>query len=195
MALLYSTKAFTHSTMALVEYTSLYYGSTWFYFTFPWALFALLDCTLLYNAWLYMTLLDSTIPLLDSTQLYLTLPSLYSTLLDSIYLTLPSDSTQLYSTLLDSTIDPFTWHYNASTTLYFTLQWHYTAWTLVVCIVGKMAQDVGMVESIVVSFPFSLVGFWVFHPYIHLFSFRKCSCDFGMWHACKHDLLALCLGA
>ena len=29
----------------------------------------------------------------------------------------------------------------------------------VVCIVGKMAQDVGMVESIVVSFPSSLVGF------------------------------------
>ena len=29
----------------------------------------------------------------------------------------------------------------------------------VVSIVGKMAQDVGMVESIVVSFPSSLVGF------------------------------------
>ena len=29
----------------------------------------------------------------------------------------------------------------------------------VVCIVGKMAQDVGMVESIVVSSPSSLVGF------------------------------------
>ena len=28
-----------------------------------------------------------------------------------------------------------------------------------VCIVGKMAQDVGMVESIVVSFASSLVGF------------------------------------
>ena len=28
-----------------------------------------------------------------------------------------------------------------------------------VCIVGKMAQDVGMVESIMVSFPSSLVGF------------------------------------
>ena len=28
-----------------------------------------------------------------------------------------------------------------------------------VCIVVKMAQDVGMVESIVVSSPFSLVGF------------------------------------
>ena len=27
------------------------------------------------------------------------------------------------------------------------------------CIVGKMAQDVGMVESIVVSSPSSLVGF------------------------------------
>ena len=29
----------------------------------------------------------------------------------------------------------------------------------VVCIVGKMAQDVGMVENIVVSSPSSLVGF------------------------------------
>ena len=29
----------------------------------------------------------------------------------------------------------------------------------VVCIVGKMPQDVGMVESIVVSSPSSLVGF------------------------------------
>ena len=29
----------------------------------------------------------------------------------------------------------------------------------VVCIVGKMAQDIGMVESIVVSSPSSLVGF------------------------------------
>ena len=29
----------------------------------------------------------------------------------------------------------------------------------VVCIVGEMAQDVGMMESIVVSFPSSLVGF------------------------------------
>ena len=29
----------------------------------------------------------------------------------------------------------------------------------VVCIVGKMAQDVGMVESIVLLFPSSLVGF------------------------------------
>ena len=29
----------------------------------------------------------------------------------------------------------------------------------VVCIVGKMTQDVGMVESIVVSSPSSLVGF------------------------------------
>ena len=28
-----------------------------------------------------------------------------------------------------------------------------------VCIVGKMAQDVGMVESIAVSSPSSLVGF------------------------------------
>ena len=28
-----------------------------------------------------------------------------------------------------------------------------------VCIVGKMAQDVGMVEGIVVSSPSSLVGF------------------------------------
>ena len=44
-------------------------------------------------------------------------------------------------------------------------------------IVGKMAQDVGMVESIVVSSPSSLVGFWGFHPYMCLFSFRKLFCD------------------
>ena len=35
--------------------------------------------------------------------------------------------------------------------------------------VGKMAQAV----SIVVSLPSSLVGFWEFHPYMHLFSFWK----------------------
>ena len=47
-----------------------------------------------------------------------------------------------------------------------------------VCIVGKMAQDVGVVcESVVVSFPSSLVGFWGFQPYMGLFSFRKLFCD------------------
>ena len=40
-----------------------------------------------------------------------------------------------------------------------------------------MAQDVGTVESIVVSFPSSLVGFWGFHPYMCFFSFRKLFCD------------------
>ena len=40
-----------------------------------------------------------------------------------------------------------------------------------------MAQDVGMVRSVVVSFPSSLVGFLVSHPYMRLFSFRKLFCD------------------
>ena len=47
--------------------------------------------------------------------------------------------------------------------------------SFVVCI-GKMAQDVGLGwrESVVVSIPSSLIGFWGFHPYMrHLFSFRK----------------------
>ena len=49
--------------------------------------------------------------------------------------------------------------------------------SFVVCIVGKMAQDVGMVWNCYVSFPSSLVGFWGSHPYMHLFSFRKLFCD------------------
>ena len=40
----------------------------------------------------------------------------------------------------------------------------------------------GWCESVVVSFPSSSVGFLGFHPYMHLFSFRKlfvtCSCYF-----------------
>ena len=39
----------------------------------------------------------------------------------------------------------------------------------VVCIVGKMAQDVGWCENIVMSFLSTLVGFGRFHPYISLF--------------------------
>ena len=35
----------------------------------------------------------------------------------------------------------------------------------------------GWCESVVVSFPSSLVGFVGFHPYMHLFSFRKLFCD------------------
>ena len=50
----------------------------------------------------------------------------------------------------------------------------------VVCIVGKMAQDVGMVETIVVSFPSSLVGFSrVPCACFHLENFSvTCSCWF-----------------
>ena len=36
-----------------------------------------------------------------------------------------------------------------------------------------MAQDVGMVWKYCLSFPSCLVGFWGFHPYMHLFLFRK----------------------
>ena len=39
-----------------------------------------------------------------------------------------------------------------------------------VCIVGKMAQDVGTLESIVVSFPSSLVGF-LRVPFLHVLVF------------------------
>ena len=46
---------------------------------------------------------------------------------------------------------------------------------------GKMAQDVGIVESIVVSFPSSLVGFWGFHPYMCLFSSGKLSVTCIWW--------------
>ena len=35
----------------------------------------------------------------------------------------------------------------------------------------------GWCESVVVSFPSSLVGFLGFHPYMRLFSFRKLFCD------------------
>ena len=47
----------------------------------------------------------------------------------------------------------------------------------VACIVGKMAQDVGMVESIVVSSPSSLVGFGGFHPYMCFVFIQKTFCD------------------
>ena len=50
------------------------------------------------------------------------------------------------------------------------------------CIVGKMAQDVGMVESIVVSSPSSLVGFESSIPTCACFHsenfFGTCSCCF-----------------
>ena len=59
---------------------------------------------------------------------------------------------------------------------------HYTAFhspplhtnTMHICVSdGKMAQDVGTVWIVVVSFPSSLVGFWGFHPYMCLFSFGR----------------------
>ena len=57
--------------------------------------------------------------------------------------------------------------------------------SLVVYIVGNLngtrCRD-GACESVVVSFPSSLVGFLGFHPYMCLFSLRKlfvtCSCCF-----------------
>ena len=45
------------------------------------------------------------------------------------------------------------------------------------CILGKMEQDVGMVESIAVLSPSSMVSFGGFHPYMRLFSFRNLFCD------------------
>ena len=48
--------------------------------------------------------------------------------------------------------------------------------SFVVCIVGKMAQDVGMVWKCCGVVPSCLAGFCGFHPYLHLFSFRKLFC-------------------
>ena len=39
-------------------------------------------------------------------------------------------------------------------------------------------------QSIVVSFPSCLVGLWGFHPYMHLFSFRKLFCDLFLLFFC-----------
>ena len=47
----------------------------------------------------------------------------------------------------------------------------------VVCIAGKMAQDVGMVESILVSSPSSLVGFSSLHVLVFI---PKTFCDFKL---------------
>ena len=71
-------------------------------------------------------------------------------------------------------------------------------------IVGKMAQDVGMMygKCVVVSFLSCLASFWGLHPYMRLFSFGKLFCDLflllffrnskreerqarGRWIACK----------
>ena len=44
-------------------------------------------------------------------------------------------------------------------------------------VVGKIVQDAGMLWKCCRSNPISsLVGFWEFHPYMHLFSFRKLFC-------------------
>ena len=43
-------------------------------------------------------------------------------------------------------------------------------------------------KHVLASFPSCLVGFWGFHPYIHLFSFRKLFCDLLLiirhWKTC-----------
>ena len=49
--------------------------------------------------------------------------------------------------------------------------------SFLVCIVGKMAHDVGWCECVVVSFPSCLAGFLGFHPYMRLFSLGKLFCD------------------
>ena len=45
-----------------------------------------------------------------------------------------------------------------------------------VCVVGKMAQDVGMVRSTAVSFLPCFAAFREFHSYMHLFSYQN------LWH-------------
>ena len=111
-----------YSTMALLH-------SIWFFIILPlFPFFTLLDSTLLYNGsvhstWIYITLpgiystlLDSTLLCRDYTPLYLTLHCTTMALLHSTwpYITLP----WLYSTQLDSTLLNL-----GSTPLYLTL--HY----------------------------------------------------------------------
>ena len=94
--------------MALLHSTWLYRGSTWLYFTLHDSTMALLDfildSTLLYHGstWFYTPLHYSTMALLDSTWLYMTLPWLYFTLLCST--SLYHGSTWLYLTLHESTM-------------------------------------------------------------------------------------------
>ena len=49
-----------------------------------------------------------------------------------------------------------------------------------VCVVGKMAKDIGMTirKSIVVSFLPCLVAFLAFHPYVFFHFFVTCFCCF-----------------
>ena len=48
-------------------------------------------------------------------------------------------------------------------------------------------------ESVVVSFPSSLVGFLGFHPYMRLFPFRKRFCDFtiSLWYQHKPCMVSV----
>ena len=119
-----------HSTMAQLH-------SSWLYITLPWLFFTLHDSTELYHGTssLYVTLQNSTMvyfSLLDyiqlytmaklhSTWLYITLPWLYFTLLDSA--SIYHCSTSLYYTLHYSTMALFhtTWLYITLPCLYFTL--------------------------------------------------------------------------
>ena len=133
---------------------------TWFYIILPWLCFTLLystlhypDCTLhsQYSTSPYiilhystmallllcLTLHYSTMPLLRSSWLYITLPSLYFTLLDSRLLYYGSTSLDLtlhYSTV--ALLHSMWLHYSTvvqlqSTWLYITLPWLY--FTLLDC--------------------------------------------------------------
>ena len=115
---------------------------------------------------LYLTLHYTTLSVLHSTWLYITLPFLYSTLLDSTYTTLSVlHSTWhyitipwLYSTLLDSTLHDsgstplyLTLHYSTvailhSTWLYKTLPWLYSPlyWNLHYSIVSVVVHRSGV---------------------------------------------------
>ena len=103
------------STMALLDSTLFYHGSTWFYWPLHNSTMALLHSTWLYITlpWLYLTLLHSTLLYHGSTSLYFTLPCLYTWL----YFTLPG-STWLYITLPCFSLQYVTIGYNWCVTSY-----------------------------------------------------------------------------
>ena len=149
LALRHSAKLYNSSTcMCLLDFTSLYHGSTWLYLTLLHSTIALLCSTpalhyymlqRLYLALLDTTVLQSTKALLGFTCLYYNLQWLYLTLLDST--TLDNGSTWVHLTLLHSIIAILgsTWSYYTQLcyTLPFTPHWHYlTLLHLVMTLLG-----------------------------------------------------------
>ena len=127
MALGHST--WLYITLALLDSTLLYHGSTSLYFTLHyciwWLYFTLLDSILLHVHWLYFTPHNSAMALGHSAWLYITLLWLYFTLLDSTVLDftlLYHGFTSLYLIQLYSIMALL-----FSTWLYITLPWLFTS--------------------------------------------------------------------